>query len=82
MAEKKETQTISAADVGIMPVVSAVEVYKRWLAKEAANKSAICAIFADFSVPSIEVRVANFVGQLGHELKEAAHAEAFGPPAQ
>jgi hypothetical protein len=62
------------------PKLSATETYRNWLSAEPTIKAAMKAAVSGYEIPSIDVRIENFVKQLGHEMREAAHEEAFAPP--
>lgn len=71
MGEKNEPQAPSAVDT-----------YKNWLSAKPSIRDAMLKSVTGYPIPSVETRVDNFLNQLAHEMKEAAHAQAFDPPSK
>jgi hypothetical protein len=62
------------------PAPTAAEIYKNWISDQPKLKAMFLEALAAFPIPHAQTRVENFLGQTGHEMKEAAHAEVFGVP--
>lgn len=61
---------------------SHAEIYRKWVAQLPAIREKFMGALADHPINMVNVRVDNFLGQLAHELKEAAVNETFHEPAK
>jgi prophage antirepressor-like protein len=59
------------------PKMTAAEAYRKWVADLPKIRETFLASLGGHSISSVEVRVDNFLGQLAHELKDAAMSETF-----
>lgn len=62
--------------------LAASDAYRKWVADLPKIRETFLDSLGGHAITALPIRVDNFLGQLAHELKEAAMAEQFPTPAQ